>query len=156
MFLNRNKKNNVYPCKPQFYYIKVGFKGVKIISVCFRDADQYITQTMVNFHCEIWEFFTTSWSVNISRSIIKSTTKIFRSRNPLEIVGLPMGNFKRTTSLTHLSRFEMNSKSNKLLFLNQRKGENDCRKYFMIILHEKKLPHSGDRIRNLLIVKYGK
>ena len=24
---NRNKKNNVYPCKPQFYYIKVGFKG---------------------------------------------------------------------------------------------------------------------------------
>ena len=31
MFLNRNKKNNVYPCKPQFYYIMVGFKGVKII-----------------------------------------------------------------------------------------------------------------------------
>ena len=31
MFLNRNKKNNVYPCKTQFYYIKVGFKGVKII-----------------------------------------------------------------------------------------------------------------------------
>ena len=22
MFLSRNKKNNVYPCKPQFYYIK--------------------------------------------------------------------------------------------------------------------------------------
>ena len=31
MFLSRNKKNTVYPCKPQFYYIKVGFKGVKII-----------------------------------------------------------------------------------------------------------------------------
>ena len=29
MFLSRNKKNNRYPCKPQFYYIKVGFKGVK-------------------------------------------------------------------------------------------------------------------------------
>ena len=27
MFLSRNKKNNVYPYKPQFYYIKVGFKG---------------------------------------------------------------------------------------------------------------------------------
>ena len=27
----RNKKNNVYPCKPQFYCIKVGFEGVKII-----------------------------------------------------------------------------------------------------------------------------
>ena len=31
------KKNNVYPCKPQFYYIKVGFKRVKIIQACFRD-----------------------------------------------------------------------------------------------------------------------
>ena len=31
MLLSRDKKNNVYPCKPQFYYIKVGFKGVKII-----------------------------------------------------------------------------------------------------------------------------
>ena len=30
MFLSRDKKNNVYPCKPQFYSIKVGFKGVKI------------------------------------------------------------------------------------------------------------------------------
>ena len=40
MFLNRNKKNNVYPCKPQFYYIKMGFKGVKNIIVCFRDGFQ--------------------------------------------------------------------------------------------------------------------
>ena len=31
MFLSRNKKSNVYPCKPQFHYIKVGFKEVKII-----------------------------------------------------------------------------------------------------------------------------
>ena len=31
MFLNGNRENNVYPCKPQFYYMKVGFKGVKII-----------------------------------------------------------------------------------------------------------------------------
>ena len=33
MFLSFEQKseNNVYPCKPQFYYIKVGFKGVKII-----------------------------------------------------------------------------------------------------------------------------
>ena len=30
MFLSRNEKNNVYPCKPQFYYIKVQFKGFKI------------------------------------------------------------------------------------------------------------------------------
>ena len=31
MVLSRNKKNNVYPCKLQFYYIKVGFKGDKFI-----------------------------------------------------------------------------------------------------------------------------
>ena len=31
MFFNRNQTDNVYPCKPRFYYIKVGFKGVKII-----------------------------------------------------------------------------------------------------------------------------
>ena len=38
MFLSRNKKNSVYPCKLQFYCIKVGFKGVKILQVCFRDV----------------------------------------------------------------------------------------------------------------------
>ena len=31
MFLSRNKKNNVYTCKPQFYNTKVEFKGVKFI-----------------------------------------------------------------------------------------------------------------------------
>ena len=40
MFLSRYKKNNVYPCKPQFYYIKMGFKGDKIIQAWFRDANQ--------------------------------------------------------------------------------------------------------------------
>ena len=29
LHLSRNKKNNVYPCNPQFYYIR--FKGFKII-----------------------------------------------------------------------------------------------------------------------------
>ena len=29
--ISAQKENNVYPCKPQFYYVKVGFKGVKII-----------------------------------------------------------------------------------------------------------------------------
>ena len=36
MFLSRNKKNNVYPTyKPQFYYIKVGFKGSKLYRYVF-------------------------------------------------------------------------------------------------------------------------
>ena len=29
ILLSKNKKNKVYLCKPQFYYIKVGFKGSK-------------------------------------------------------------------------------------------------------------------------------
>ena len=31
MLLDRNKKHNVYPCKPQFYNINVEFKGDKIL-----------------------------------------------------------------------------------------------------------------------------
>ena len=31
MFLSKIRKNNVYPRKPQFYYIKVRFKGVEIV-----------------------------------------------------------------------------------------------------------------------------
>ena len=33
--LSRKKKNNVYPCKPQFYYMKVGFKGSKLYRAVF-------------------------------------------------------------------------------------------------------------------------
>ena len=44
-------KNNVYPCKPQFYYIKVGFKGVKIIWACFREAD--INVSILLHNCNI-------------------------------------------------------------------------------------------------------
>ena len=28
----------MYPCKPQFFYIKVGFKGVIIARTCFPDV----------------------------------------------------------------------------------------------------------------------
>ena len=42
MYLSRNKKNNVYPCKPHFYYIKVGFKGVKIYRRVFVMSDDSI------------------------------------------------------------------------------------------------------------------
>ena len=30
-------RKKVYPCKPQFYYIKVGCKGVFVTRTCFRD-----------------------------------------------------------------------------------------------------------------------
>ena len=41
-------KNNVYPCKPKFYYIKVGFKGVQIIYACFRDDSSEMQQNDKN------------------------------------------------------------------------------------------------------------
>ena len=47
MFLSRNNKNNVYPCKPQFYYIKMGFKGVKLyryVFVIFCFLHRYIVK----------------------------------------------------------------------------------------------------------------
>ena len=40
MFLSRNNKNHVYPCKPQFYYIKVGFKGSELYRYVFVMSDQ--------------------------------------------------------------------------------------------------------------------
>ena len=30
-------RKNVYPCKPQFYYIKAGCKGVYITRACYPD-----------------------------------------------------------------------------------------------------------------------
>ena len=35
MFLSRNKKNNVYPCKLQFYHVNVGVRGSVL---CFCDV----------------------------------------------------------------------------------------------------------------------
>ena len=37
MFLSWNKKKKCIPCKHEFYYMKVGFKGIKIIWAYFRD-----------------------------------------------------------------------------------------------------------------------
>ena len=36
------------PCKPQFYHIKVGFKGVDIILAYYRDGDVEQTMTTQN------------------------------------------------------------------------------------------------------------
>ena len=36
-------RKNVYPCKPQLYYIKVGCKGVFVTRTCFRDDNNQAT-----------------------------------------------------------------------------------------------------------------
>ena len=76
MFLSRNKKNNVYPCQPQFYYIKVGFKGVKIIYACSRDV-YFVCNVFGHkrFTSENQFFFTSyllfSFSFNSLKKILK-------------------------------------------------------------------------------------
>ena len=50
MFLSRNKKTYVYPCKPQLNCTKVGFKGVNIIYVCFRDVNYATVKTIYGRH----------------------------------------------------------------------------------------------------------
>ena len=37
-------KNNVYPCELQFYYLKLGFKGVKIILAFFFHGGQKVNR----------------------------------------------------------------------------------------------------------------
>ena len=40
-------RKNVYPCKPQFYYIRVGCKGVFVTRTCFPDvAEPYLVQNL--------------------------------------------------------------------------------------------------------------
>ena len=48
MFGSKNKKH-VYPCKPQFYYIKVGCKGVFVTRTCFRDVSAVLKVWILSF-----------------------------------------------------------------------------------------------------------
>ena len=50
MFLSRNKKNNVYPSKPQFYYIKLGFKGSKLYRLVFVITILHQRQCVMTMH----------------------------------------------------------------------------------------------------------
>ena len=38
-FLDQKLENKINPCKPQFFYIKEGFKRVYISQTCFPDVD---------------------------------------------------------------------------------------------------------------------
>ena len=58
MFLSRNKKNNVYPCKPQFYYIKVGFQGEILYRHVFvMPASQYDLNNDINTKSSSLSFY---------------------------------------------------------------------------------------------------
>ena len=60
MFSTRNKKNNVYPYKPQFYYIKVGFKKhhfISWMSVCCINMISIWQVSRRIYHCYIILYF---------------------------------------------------------------------------------------------------
>ena len=72
MFMNRNKKTSVCPCKPKLYYIKVGFKGgggggVKILQACFRDAKPCL------YHDYLMENFIPTSSVHVYGTRFRDT-----------------------------------------------------------------------------------
>ena len=54
MFWSKNKKKNVYPCKPQFYYIKVGRNGMFVTRTCFRDASKRVSTPALTLKARIW------------------------------------------------------------------------------------------------------
>ena len=77
MFLSRNMKNNVHPCKPQFYYIKVGFKGSKLYRHVFVMFIPVLCQVLLfvllyirclisssSFSCLLQEFCTCIKKIN--------------------------------------------------------------------------------------------
>ena len=74
MFLSRNKKNNVYPCKPQFYYIKVGSKGDQNYIGMF-----FVMDSLISFLTWIvsirWNHFveTVQW---VSAMVLMSTKEL--------------------------------------------------------------------------------
>ena len=42
-------RKTVYPCKPQFNYIKVGCKGVFITQICYHDGNHFeIDRSLTN------------------------------------------------------------------------------------------------------------
>ena len=54
MFLIRNKKNNLYPCKPQFYYIKVGFKGSTLYRHVFLMDAKFLYMDNEEYDQNVW------------------------------------------------------------------------------------------------------
>ena len=55
----------MYPCIPQFCYIKVGFKGVYITRTCFPDALVPCYQCPDLFGSEVFKLFSCSIQMEI-------------------------------------------------------------------------------------------
>ena len=60
-------RQNVYPCKPQFYYIKVGCKGVFITRTCLNDGECELKKRL-NF-CKQYKIFTAFWDYTLMQKL---------------------------------------------------------------------------------------
>ena len=73
MILSRNKKNNVYPSKPQFYYIKMGFEG----SISYRHV--FVMRYIGQRHCIIMCYYICTKKIKLNQTKVAffSMTKIY-------------------------------------------------------------------------------
>ena len=74
MFWSKNKKKIVYPCNPQFYYIKVGCKGVFVTRTCFPDDFVCLKLHFLAFVVSdfIWDFGKLPFSEHLGKYFIKN------------------------------------------------------------------------------------
>ena len=73
---------NVYPCKPQFYYIIVGYKGVNITRTCYHDG-------LFNGKCKFGNlgcFILKGEKVDFSDTIAACDLKVGRCRQLIEFM----------------------------------------------------------------------
>ena len=64
MFLSKNKKNNVYPCKLQFYYITRGPQATTHLSET-ATADMQMTCNI--FPILLWQGLNSFWDILLTR-----------------------------------------------------------------------------------------
>ena len=72
MFLRRNNKINVYPCNPQFYYIKLGFRVSTLYRHAFVMRIYVSNNTSSAWYCFV--YIAATW-VNVPSCIRAQRTK---------------------------------------------------------------------------------
>ena len=61
-------RDDVYPCKPQFYYIRIGCEGVQITQVCYHDnqgINDVGSKSSFPYNVYLQKVVLESWVVNL-------------------------------------------------------------------------------------------